>query len=120
MNIDDIARLVSEFENKFEGVYIIDPEALKKVKAAHSVMTELVKKFGGRINTVSVDPKEIHARFCVTLNYLDVIAQEKQKLMKVLSWSPVLAIEPISKTTFTFEFNIPYLWKRFVEEEPAN
>lgn len=119
MNIDDVARVVYEFENKFEGIYIIDPEALKKVKAAQSVIAELVKKFGGRINRVSVEPKEIHARFCVTLNYLDVITQEKQKLMKVLSWSPVLAIEPISKTAFTLEFNIPYLWKRFAEEEPA-
>ena len=120
MHIDDIAKLVSDFENEFNGVYIVDPEALKKVKVAHKVMAGLVKKFGGKINTMSVEPKEIHARFCVTLNYLDVVGKEKQQLMKILSWSPVLAIEPITAKTFTLEFNIPYLWKRFSGEEPAN
>lgn len=120
MHIDDIAKLVSDFENEFNGVYIINPEALKKVKVAHKVMTGLVKRFGGKIDTMSVEPKELHARFCVTLNYLDVTGQERQQLMNVLSWSPVLTIEPISSKTFTLEFNIPNLWKRFAGEEPAN
>ena len=110
MNIDDIAKLISDFEKEFQGVYIMNPEALKKVQIAHNTMTQLVKKFGGHISEVSFEPQDIHARFCITLNSLDVFNNEKTELLKILTWASVLAIEPIDSNKFTLEFNIPNLW----------
>lgn len=110
MNIDDIAKLISDFEKEFNGVYIINPDVLKKVHTAHGIMARLVNRFGGHIDEMIFEPREIHARFCVTLNSLDVITSEKAELMMILSWSSVLAIEPINSNEFTMEFNIPNLW----------